>query len=101
VMWVVGCVGGWWLAAAAPWRAPNEMKTGHKPIFTGAKLYLLGSCKYCWYSNASYRYSLKLYMFCKAPPNNIGCKTLTFKIVQKWYSHDVTQFLGNSWFNSQ
>ena len=47
VMWVVGCVGGWWLAAAAPWRAPNEMKTGHKPIFTGAKLYLLGSCKYC------------------------------------------------------
>jgi hypothetical protein len=48
VMWVVGCyVGGWWLAAAAPWRAPNEMKTGHEPIFTGAKLYLLGSCKYC------------------------------------------------------
>jgi hypothetical protein len=37
VMWVVGCIGDWWLAAAAPWR----------PIFTGAKLYLLGSCKYC------------------------------------------------------
>jgi hypothetical protein len=39
---------------------------------------------------------LKVLFICSSKRTHIRCKTPTFIIFQKWYSHDVTQFLGNS-----